>query len=153
MGWSRSDTIAVIALIASVIAGIASGIAGYYSYSVAKDSRLDAKRQATRADAIALLDAAQRKLEFFNCHFIALGKPIQKEDPQLKNLLSELDTARKNISLIDKWEDHELAGYRESLNETPAAFTSVATELTRKARAALSPEELKKIDQVCKIDD
>lgn len=145
MSWNKSDTIAVIALLVSIVTAV-------YSYSVADNARLDSKRQATRADSILLLDAAQSRLGFFNCHFVALGNPVDDNDPQLKLLLAALDKARENLTLIDQWDDHEIDSYRAQLNVTPASFTKTADELIRKARASLSESALAKIDQVCKLD-
>ena len=145
MSWSKSDKFAVAALIVSIGAA-------WYSYSVADNARLDAKRQATRSDSILLLDAAQNRLEFFNCHFIALGNPVDDKDPQLKQLVAALDTSRQNLALIDRWDDHEIDSYRAALNVTPASFTKTADELIRKTRANLDEPALAKIDRVCRLD-
>ncbi len=143
MSLNRSDLIASLAVVVSLLAAT-------FSYFASENARLDARRQATRSDAIALLDAVQNRLVLFKCHSWALEQPVDESDPMFKNIVEGLETARSNLSLIDHWKDHQIDAYRTEINTSPASYTSEADQLISGMRAKLSEESLARVDRVCR---
>ena len=142
--WKRSDAIAVIALIAACISG-------YYSYSAAHSAQLSERRDQVRSEATRIINSYQHRLDYFNCYFTALGRPLNQNNKRLVSLETQLDNMRAKLSLIDADSNQALDIYQSYLNKIPGKPDRETDNMIRAIRAKMSDSQLDRIKHVCTL--
>ena len=142
--WKRSDAIALVAL-------LTAGVGAYFSYSVARTAQLSERRHEVRSEAAQIINAYQEKLSYFNCYFIALGKPIDEKNPQLLSLNAQIDKMRSNLDSLDGFDNDTLDVFQSYLNKIPGKADRDTDSMIREIRAKMSKSQLDGIDSICTL--